>query len=154
MRIYSYDVIRKVPELQLINHAKIIYARKMSIAFDEFDSFIQKAIKQEFEIVACREYSEVEDLKREVARFQEGVFHIQYEPDTDTIALYITELWNKGIVWPVYDIPLPLFVQMRGDDMDIIFQEHRSNMKYQWDDIESAKAFINRYKTDLVNPML
>lgn len=154
MRICSYDVIRKVPEFQLINHAKIIYARKTSIAFDEFDGFIQKAIEQEFEIVAYRECSKAEDLKHEVARFQKGVFHIQYEPDTDTIALFITELWNKGIVWPVYDIPLPLFVQLRGDDMDIIFKEHRSNMKYQWDDIESAKAFINSYKTDLVNPML
>ena len=160
MRIYSYDVLRNVPELKLISHAKIIYARKTDGPSDLFDDFIKEAIKQEFSIVACREYTEADDLKREVERYQKGIFHIQYEPDTDTIELYITELYKKAVEsdesleWPVFDIPLPLFAEKRADGMSVIFEEHISFMKYEWNDTESAKAFIEEYKHDLLNPML
>ena len=152
VKIIEYNVIRTVPEFQFLNSAKILYVRKDGIFDQKYESFINKAIGQVFKVMGYREVTDLDILRNEVRNDLRGVFHIQYEPDTDKIDLYTTAMELEGKEWPVYDIPFPMFEKSKGDGLDIIFKEEISMMKYDWTDIPSAKEFIQGLKNELVNP--
>lgn len=152
IKIIEYNLIRKVPEFELANSAKIVYVRRGGILNDKYYNFIDAAIRQEFNVVGIREVTDLQVLKNEVIHHKRGVFHIQYEPNTDEIDIYTTELLSENIEWPVFDIPFPLFIKSKGDGLDIIFTHEIAQMQYDWKDIPSAKVFIQELRQELVNP--
>lgn len=78
MKIIEYNVVRRLPEFNMANAAKIVYVRKRNLADDEYDAFINKAIRQVFDIVTFRKVTDIESLRREVENHKKGLFHIQY----------------------------------------------------------------------------
>ena len=153
MKIIEYNVVRRLPEFNMANAAKIVYVRKRDLADDEYDAFINKAIRQVFDIVTFRKVTDIESLRREVENHKKGLFHIQYEPDTDEIDLYSTEFISEEKEWPVYDIVFPLYVKSNDEGLDIVFKLEMAQMKYESKDISSASDFIERLKKELVNPL-
>ena len=153
-KIYEYDVVRNYPEIGLLNTAKIVYTRNAGLANSVYDTFINTAIRQEFKVMAIREVLDKYVLCNEIRNLKRGIFHIQYEPDTGEIDLYSTEFLPEQMEWPVYDIPFLLFIRSKGDDMDVIFKEERTSMKYDWKDIPSAELFMQGLKSYLVNPFV
>lgn len=151
-KIYEYDVVRSFPEIGLSNAAKIVYARKTGLANTDYDNFIDRAIKQEFKVLAVREVLDKVVLCNEIRNYKRGLFHIQYEPNTGEIDLYSSEFWPEEMEWPVFDIPFLLFIKSKGNDLDIIFKEERTNMEYDWKNVPSAKLFIQGLKEYLIDP--
>ena len=78
---------------------------------------------------------------------------IQYEPDTDEIDLYSTEFISEEKEWPVYDIVFPLYVKSNDEGLDIVFKHEMAQMKYESEDIPSARDFIESLKKELVDPL-
>lgn len=153
MKIIEYNVVRRLPEFNMANAAKIVYVRKRDLADDEYDAFINKAIRQVFDIVTFRKVTDIESLRREVENHKKGLFHIQYEPDTDEIDLYSTEFISEEKEWPVYDIVFPLYVKSNDEGLDIVFKHEMAQMKYESEDIPSARDFIESLKKELVDPL-
>lgn len=153
MKIIEYNVVRRLPEFNMANAAKIVYVRKRNLADDEYDAFINKAIRQVFDIVTFRKVTDIESLRREVENHKKGLFHIQYEPDTDEIDLYSTEFISEEKEWPVYDIVFPLYVKSNDEGLDIVFKHEMAQMKYESEDIPSARDFIESLKKELVDPL-
>lgn len=153
MKIIEYNVVRKLPEFNMANAAKIVYVRKRDLAEDKYDAFINKAIRQVFDIVTFRKVTDIGLLRREVENHKKGLFHIQYEPDTDEIDLYSTEFISEEKEWPVYDIVFPLYVKSNDEGLDIVFKHEMAQMKYESEDIPSARDFIESLKKELVNPL-
>lgn len=88
-----------------------------------------------------------------MANHKKGLFHIQYEPDTDKIDLYATEFISEKKEWPIYDIVFPLYVKSNGEGLDIVFKHEMAQMKYESKDIPSARDFIESLKKELVDPL-
>lgn len=153
IKIVEYNVVRRLPEFKLANEAKIVYVRKRDTVDDKYDTFINNAIKQVFDIVTYRKVTDIGLLRIEVENHKKGWFHIQYEPDTDKIDLYSTEFISEEKEWPVYDIVFPLYVKTKGEGLDIVFKQEMAQMKYDNRDIPSAKDFIEGLKKELVEPL-
>lgn len=153
MKIIEYNVVRRLPEFNMANAAKIVYVRKRDFAEDKYDAFINKAIRQVFDIVTFHKVTDIESLRREVENHKKGLFHIQYEPDTDEIDLYSTDFISEEKEWPVYDIVFPLYVKSNDEGLDIVFKHEMAQMKYESEDIPSARDFIESLKKELVNPL-
>ncbi len=153
IKIVEYNVVRRLPEFKMANAAKIVYVRKSDHADDEYDTFINEAIRQVFDNVTFRKVTNIELLRREVENYKKGLFHIQYELDTDKIDLYATEFISEEKKWPVYDIVFPLYVKSNGEGLDIVFKHEIAQMKYESKDIPSARDFIESLKKELINPL-